>query len=100
MQELRKLLGYLKHYKKLVALSAICHVLMAAFTVISIPLIIPFFQVLFSKTPTERIKPDSWLNIIEYLEYYFVGIIQEHGTQQALFIVCLLIVLTFLHIFV
>jgi subfamily B ATP-binding cassette protein MsbA len=95
MQELRKLLGYLKAYKKLVGLSALCHILMALFTVISIPLIIPFFQVLFSKTPTVKTAPEHWYDIIAYLEYYFVDIIQQHGTQRALLIVCLLIMMTF-----
>jgi len=76
--------------------SVFCHVMMALFTVISIPLIIPFFQVLFSRTPTQTLMPDSKWDLIGWLEYYFVGILETHGTDRAILMVCGAIVVTFL----
>jgi len=76
--------------------SVFCHVMMALFTVISIPLIIPFFQVLFSRTPTQTLMPDSKWDMIGWLEYYFVGILETHGTDKAILMVCGAIVVTFL----
>lgn len=68
---------------------------MALFTVISIPLVIPFFQVLFSRTPVEAEVPESRLDIIGWLQYYFVQIIEQHGVSRSIVIICLLIVVTF-----
>jgi len=70
--------------------------MMALFTVISIPLIIPFFQVLFSRTPTQAIMPDSKWDLIGWLLYYFVGILDTYGTDKAILMVCGAIVVTFL----
>lgn len=95
MQDLRKLLSYLSQYKGLVSLSAASHILMALFTVVSVPLIIPFFQVLFTKTPVNVVRPEHWYDIIALLEYHFVTLINQNGTGYALVIVCLLIVLCF-----
>jgi len=96
MGDFRRLLTYILPYKKLVMSSVFCHVMMALFTVISIPLIIPFFQVLFSRTPTQTLMPDSKWDMIGWLEYYFVGILETHGTDKAILMVCGAIVVTFL----
>jgi len=69
---------------------------MALFTVISIPLIIPFFQVMFSRTPVNVSIPASKWDLIGWLEYYFVGILDTYGTDKAIIIVCIAIVITFL----
>ncbi len=96
MQDLRKLVQYLFKYKRNVSLSICSHVLMAIFTVISIPLIIPFFQLLFSNSVDNIVRPDSSLDLVGWLKYYFMSIIESHGEERALLFVCALIVLTFL----
>ena len=96
MRDIRRLLTYIIPYKHLVVSSIVCHIFMAIFTVVSIPLIIPFFQVLFSRTPANAIVPDSKWDIIGWLEYYFVGILDTHGTEKAVMMVCAAIVITFL----
>lgn len=96
MKDILRLLTYIIPYKKLVLSSIICHVFMALFTVISIPLIIPFFQVLFSRTPVNSVIPQSNWDIIGWLEYYFIEVLETYGTDKAILMVCGAIVITFL----
>lgn len=70
--------------------------MMALFTVISIPLVIPFFQILFSRTPVDVVKPTNNWDIIQWLEYFFVGVLERNGTDKAILFVCGAIVVTFL----
>ncbi|NNK89291.1 MAG: ABC transporter ATP-binding protein [Saprospiraceae bacterium] len=96
MQDIKQLVHYLLRYKGTLSLSIFCHVLMAVFTVISIPLVIPFFQLLFTDSVDKTIsKPDSILKIIDWLKYYFIQVIESQGTSKALMLVCGLIVITF-----
>ena len=96
MKDILRLLTYIIPYKKLVLSSVVCHVFMALFTVISIPLIIPFFQVLFSRTPIVTTTPDSKWDIIAWLEYFFVQVLETYGTDKAIMMVCGAIATTFL----
>ncbi|NNE27392.1 MAG: ABC transporter ATP-binding protein [Saprospiraceae bacterium] len=96
MQDIQKLVQYLLKYKSKVILSIFCHILMAVFTVISIPLIIPFFQLLFNTTSETVASPDSVFDVVNYLKYIFTQVIDNQGTDRALLLVCLLVVITFL----
>lgn len=96
MQDFKRLLQYIIPYKRNVFLSIGCHIMMALFTVISIPLVIPFFQILFSRTPVNATKPSTPWDVIQWLEYFFVGILDDYGTDKAILFVCGAIVLTFL----
>jgi len=49
----------LKGYKKNVVLAIISNVLMAIFTVVSIPMIAPFFDILFSQEVVSVPKPTN-----------------------------------------
>jgi len=96
MQEIIKLFAYLKSYKKSVFLSIFCHILMALFTIISIPLVIPFFHFLFSTSPQITSKPDSYLKIIDWLQYYFVKLTDMYGPEKTLILVCVFLIIVFL----
>ena len=95
MSDIKRILRFLSHYKSQVGLSLVSHVLMAIFTIISIPLVIPFFHFLFSTTPIEAAKPSTSLDVIGWLEYYFVRLIDNHGAQKALIVTCAFLALTF-----
>ncbi len=95
MRDFKAILKFLSPYKGQVSLSMLCHILMAIFTIVSIPLIIPFFQFLFSTVPELAEKPDSLFNLIGWLEYYFVQLINAYGQQTALLYTCGFIVFTF-----
>ncbi len=94
MQDFKKLFNYLSPYRSQVIVSVFCHVLMAIFTVISIPLIIPFFHFLFSTTPKSVDRPDSYLKIVDWLQYYFLQLIDNFGASNALILTCIFLLVT------
>lgn len=94
MQELKKLFFYLKPFKKWVSISVFCHVMMAVFTVISIPMIIPFFHFLFSTTPSTDIQPSGALDIVGWLQYFFIKIIDTYGPNKTLVLTCVFLLVT------
>ena len=94
MQDFKKLFLYLSPYRSKVVISVFCHILMAVFTVISIPLIIPFFHFLFSTTPDHVTKPDSLLKVVDWLQYYFIQLIDTFGASKALVFTCIFLMAT------
>ncbi len=86
-----KLVGRVKDYKGYFSLSILCNILLSVFTVVSIPVIIPFFQILFDRIPT-TIGSDEVSN---GLNHYFQELIYSQGKEKALVIVCVLIILIF-----
>ncbi len=95
MKDIKTLLQLMAPYKTKVAMSLVCHLLMAVFTIISIPLIIPFFHFLFSTTPEAVLRPESPFDMVGWIEYSFVALIEARGPQVALLFICGLMVLTF-----
>lgn len=98
MQPLVHIFSYLKKYKPLIAGNIISNILMVIFSVISIPAIIPFLNILLDQQPLINNKPSESLNtqnIPEYANYYFSQIIQEKGEQTALFYALLAIVVLY-----
>lgn len=95
MKGLKGLLQYIRPYQSLVALSIVCNILLSIFTIVSIPLIIPFFQILFDRTPLSTMKPEGY-DVAAWLEYYFSQLIASTDRETALLYVCLAIVLVFL----
>ena len=96
MKAFNQLLGYLKAYRKFVFLNILCNVLMAIFMVISIPAIIPFFNILFDRAPQIIEKPElSFSTLDVYAKYQFSHLINTYTRADALAIVCLVIVLIF-----
>ncbi|MGA0284574.1 MAG: ABC transporter ATP-binding protein [Saprospiraceae bacterium] len=94
MRDFRKLYRLLYPYRGKVLLSTLSHLLMALFTIVSIPLIIPLFHFLFSTRPEQSERPDSIFDIIDWLQYYFLEIIDNYGADKALLLTCLFIALT------
>ena len=95
MKDIGVIIDFLSKYRLKVTLSLLSHVMMALFTIISIPLIIPFFHFLFSTAPKTAHKPDAMLDVIGWLEYYFVMMIDQFGASKALMITCGFLVVTF-----
>ena len=99
MHSFRRLLGYMGNYRGLVALAIACNVLTAVFTVVSIPIFQPFFNILFEQTKPVTTAPDRVASLAEleqYGEYRVTEWIIELGRQTALLYVCGLILLSFL----
>ncbi len=94
MNNLKRLLSHLRPYKRNVVLSIISNVLLSVFTVVSIPLIIPFFQILFDRVDPSSSKPEG-LDLADWLEYYFSQLIIETSKPTALLVVCGLLITVF-----
>ena len=88
------LLPFIKKYRKWLLLSAACHVGMAFFTVFSIPMIIPFFRILFNRDVTHN--NISNMGVFEgRLNEVFTNLIVIQGSKRAMILVCLALVTAF-----
>ena len=99
MHSFRRLLRYLGNYRGLVALAVVCNVLTAVFTVVSIPIFQPFFNILFEQTEPVYEAPEKVTTYAEFQEYgsYLVTEwIDLSGRETALLYVCAFILLSFL----
>jgi subfamily B ATP-binding cassette protein MsbA len=95
MKGIKDLFIYFKNYSSYVIAAIGANILMAIFTVFSIPLIIPFFQILFEKTPQLPEQPSSITNVIGHLNYFFADLIIRLDRKEALLYVCIFIAVTF-----
>lgn len=98
MQTVSKLLRYIRNYKPYVTLNVVCNILMVFFNLISIPLLIPFLQILLGQTIPPTQEPDFQWNIeaIKNSFYYQLGqIIEQYGKERALIYVCGALILSF-----
>ncbi len=94
LKNVYRLWNQVSKYKSKILTGIIFNMLYSLFTVISIPLIIPFFQLLFDRmddNPGSLEKND----IATWLQYGFARLIEDLGQQRALLMVCLAIVLVF-----
>ncbi len=86
MSTFLSLISRLKDYSRYVYASIICYVLMAVFTVASIPMIIPFFQILFEREAPKRVESG---NVIDQAKNIFIDILQTYDKETALIFVCI-----------
>ncbi|MDZ4749794.1 MAG: ABC transporter ATP-binding protein [Saprospiraceae bacterium] len=94
---LRQLFYYLRPYKTPLLLNIFSNIMMALCMVISIPIIIPFFQILFGRVkPSPQPVPFSINNIQSWLEYVFGELVEAYSQERALIMVCITFVLIFL----
>ncbi|MCC6279957.1 MAG: ABC transporter ATP-binding protein [Saprospiraceae bacterium] len=95
-----RLLRYFKPFRKLLALSVLCNLLMSLFMVVSIPVLQPFLQILFSTgeaqpLPEPAVKASGFQGLEQQVNAFFSNLIREHGREEALLIVCGFLILTF-----
>ncbi|MEM1322664.1 MAG: ABC transporter ATP-binding protein [Bacteroidota bacterium] len=97
MQNLRRLLRYLRPYRRNVFLNIFSNLMMAVFTVVSVPAIIPFLQILFNEVPriTEPPTSTGLAGLIDGAKYQLSQLIEQQGEEKALIYICLLIVALF-----
>ncbi len=98
MDSFWRLLRRLGNYRLNVVLSIVSNVLMAVFTIISIPLLQPFLEILFQQTEPVRTRPELSLDlnsIVLNAQFFLSQLIQQQGRETALVYVCIAIVTTF-----
>ena len=99
------LFRYYGPYKKYVILAILCNLLMSMFMIVSIPVLQPFLQILFSPgeldkgaapAPSDSPAPESLMGGLEQsINSFFSNLVAQHGREEALLIVCAFLVLTF-----
>ena len=88
MSKFLSLLSRLKDYKYTLTMSVICNILMTIFTVISIPMMIPFFQILFDREAPALIQGTD-LSTVDEVKNYFTNLLLTYDKETALIYVCL-----------
>jgi len=87
-------------YKWFFVGNILSNVLVAVFTLVSIPILKPFFDVLFDQVaaPEQTIDPDDlgYGNMMDYINSQLYHFVEDQGRAQALLWVCLFIVASFL----
>ena len=99
MRSFRRLLSYLGKYRSWVTAAIVSNVLTAFFTVVSIPLLIPFFEILFDRTELVTTAPERLQSLGDlqlYLNYLFSQSVINNGKEATLGYVCLAILGAFL----
>ncbi|MEM9917028.1 MAG: ABC transporter ATP-binding protein [Bacteroidota bacterium] len=94
MQYLGRLLKHLRPYRLAVGLNIISNLLMALFTVVSIPAIIPFLQILFDEVPPVSEPPTEGglAGLIASFKYQLGQWISSYGRETALLYVCVMVI--------
>jgi len=87
MKTLLNLLPYLRPYSKILFLAALFNLLLAVFTVVTIPAFIPFFQILFNLESQTVVSSSP--GILQDIRTYFGTLIQQEGKHRALVFVCI-----------
>ncbi len=96
-----RLFAYFRPYRRLLALAVLSNLLMSLFMVVSIPMLQPFLQILFDMPGklggTQALGEATGFGAVERrIEAYFADLVHRQGREQALLVVCGLLVLTFL----
>ena len=89
MKSLKNLFPYLGRYKFRLGLSIFFNILTAVFTLISIPLIIPFFQILFGADISSYAPTENFHDLEANLNYFFSRLIAISDRPTALSVVCI-----------
>ncbi len=91
MQSFFRLVAYIRNYQGNVVGNVLSNIFMVAFSVVSIPALIPFLNILFDQQPlvTELSKDATGIEAAEqYVNYYLSQIIIEQGKARALAFMC------------
>ena len=98
MQRIGSLLKFLHKYRQNVCLNILSNILMVVFSIFSIPMLIPFLEILFGqKELVMESKPSSFdvATIVHNFNYELSQIITSAGKEQALIYLCIGIVTIF-----
>lgn len=94
MEGFWRLLSRIKDYKRNFILSIISNILFSIFTIISIPLLVPFFTILFDRSTPDPVLPQG-NNLNEWLRYAISYLINQHGKEMTLLYVCIALIIVF-----
>ncbi len=91
MKTIKRLLPYLVPYREKLIWAAVFNILLAIFTVFTIPAFIPFFQILFETDITTNASSSN-VGLLAQIKLFFQHLIQNEGKSTALIYVCLFLI--------
>jgi subfamily B ATP-binding cassette protein MsbA len=95
---MKSIFRYLSPYRGLIAGHIISNILTVAFSIVSVPALIPFLNVLFGEVEPVAVRPE-WAWNVEALEntanYYFGQFIGQYGAERAMIYACIFIIVIF-----
>ena len=89
----------MRRYPGAVVGNVVCNLLMVFFSILSLPALIPFLNLLFDRQPIVTAAPAGalgWDNFDDYANYYISQVILREGKEQMLLYLCVGIVGLFL----
>jgi ABC-type multidrug transport system fused ATPase/permease subunit len=93
-QPFRRLLKYTWKYRNGLIINMVCNLMMAIFTILSIPTLIPFLNILFDR-PQKAVSLPSGFDPGAWASYHFANYVQTQGKESGLLLTCGLIVVVF-----
>ncbi len=93
-----RLMGYLRNYKANVSLNVLSNILTAVFTAASIPLLVPFLEILFDRREPVLERPAAITDIDSLtasFNYFLSQLVVQQGKETALAFVCVTILSAF-----
>ncbi|HDJ34051.1 MAG TPA: ABC transporter ATP-binding protein [Bacteroidetes bacterium] len=99
MKKINRILGYITPYWGYAVLNVIFNLLAACFSLFSFTMVVPFLKILFEQDLTGIVRPGSFTFTADYLHqvlnYNIARLIEWKGSENALLIVSLFVVVTF-----
>ena len=99
MNDYKKIFSYLIPYKFVLVFSSIANILYVFFNLFSLTMVLPFLRLLFGQQQLVTQKPEfhlSMSSLIDEFNYTFSRIIIDHGKENALVFLCVLVIVAFL----
>ena len=95
MENLGRILKYLKNYKLQIALILFVQILYAFFSIFTLTLIVPFLQVLFQQVDPVAVRPEFSVSAQYLINTFYYGmsmVVARHGRASALIFIALTMV--------
>lgn len=96
MQTYWRLLSFAKPIEKYAIPYVLFTIFSVLFNTLNLALLAPLLSTLFKEEATTVVKPESWVDIMDYFSYYVYSIQQTWGAYEALKWVCFFIFLSVL----
>lgn len=101
MKTFFRIFGYAKKLNIFLPQYIIFILLSVLFSVFNLAMLIPLLDVLFKQAPTKVVEHPGEFEIskdyfLDYFNYHFTTIIEQHGAKEALIFVCILVLISVL----
>lgn len=96
MKAFLDILRYIKNYRLYAILNIIFNLLTALFAVVSLLIIKPFLDILFTSSYAPSVHDESWIgNLLSLFNGYLIHLIEADGKKTGLFFVCFVVIVAF-----